>query len=137
MRKFQGLEKLCLNQEGLLTPKRLAQLLITDLAEAQMLIYGRHIDDKPVLLAILNLLPDSLQYDPFDQRLDLVFAGQIIADSSPALTYCLQGREFSVTGRCSTIPKICGVDLYLSRTFTRTLGDIARQPFAISMKDLK
>ncbi len=136
MRKFHGLKKLCENHQSLLTKNQLAQLLIEDLQKSQMRIYGKDTEDKPILLAVLPLQFESLQYSSFEQRLDLVFIGEIVADSSLALTYCLQGLEFSVTGRCSTIPKVCGVDLYLSRSFSGKIGDTVRQPFAISLKDL-
>lgn len=137
MREFHALEKLCANQQEFLNPDRLAQLLMADLAESQLLIYGKDLDDKPIILAILTLLPESMRYDSFDQRLDLIFTGEISTNSSPALTYCLQGREFRITGRCSSIPKVCGVDFYLSRSYTGKIADVVRQPFAISVKVLK
>lgn len=137
MREFHGLETLCGTQQGLLRTDRLANLLMADLAEARLVIYGKNQTEQPIVLAILAPLSNSMQYDNFDQRLDLVFTGEIIANSSPALTYCLQGQAFSVTGRCSTIPKVCGVDLYLSRSYSGKIGDIARQSFSIAVKTLK
>lgn len=137
MRELHGLKKLCATQSGLLHDDRLAKLLMADLAEARLVIYGKNQTEQPIVLAVLGLISDSVQYDSFDQRLDLVFVGEIIANLSPALTYCLQGQVFSVTGRCSTIPKVCGVDLYLSRSYSGKIGDIARQSFSIAVKTLK
>lgn len=137
MREFHGLDKLCADQQGLLNSHKLARLLMADLAEARLLIYGKDSADNPMRLAVLTLLPETMQYENFDQRLDLVFVGEIMANATPALSYCLQGQEFSVTGRCSTISKVCGVDFYLSRSYTGKIADVVRQPFAISVKALQ
>jgi hypothetical protein len=137
MREFHGLEKLCATKDRRVHSVDLAQLLISDLAESQLIIYGRNSSEQQLVLAVLELLAEDVQYDSFDQRLDLVFTGEIISDASPALTYCLQGKLFSVAGRCSSIGKVCGVDLYLSQSYTGNIGDVARQKFSIFLKSLQ
>ncbi len=136
MRQMHGLEKLCQQQSGLMNAKKLAELLLADLCQCRCTIYGCIGDDDKIMLAELDLLPESLEYEMFDQRIDLIVAGPIFRADCVPLTYCLQGEAFSITGRCSMIPRVCGVDLYLQRSYTGVVGDIARQKFAIPVKEL-
>jgi hypothetical protein len=99
-------------------------------------IYGCIGDDDRIALAELDLLADSLEYEMFDQRIDFIVAGPILRADCVPLTYRLQGEQFAITGRCSMIYPVCGVDLYLQRNYTGMVGDIARQKFAISVKAL-
>lgn len=136
MKKFHGLDKLCQLHQGWLKPQDLAGLLLDDLQHCQCQIYGCIAEDGKIILATLNLLPDDLRYEIFDQRIDLIVAGPILRNDCVPLTYRLQGKEFGISGRCSVIGKVCGVDLYLQRSYTCVIGDIARQKFSIDIKSL-
>jgi hypothetical protein len=136
MRQINGLENLRRQHPGRLNTQKLAELLLADLCHCRCTIYGNIGDDDKIALAELDLLPDSLEYEMFDQRIDFVVAGPILRADCVPLTYRLQGEQFSITGRCSMIPKVCGVDLYLQHSYTGIVGDIARQKFAIPVKPL-
>jgi hypothetical protein len=84
-------------------------------------------------LAKLDALPESLNYDSFDQRIDFCVSGAISRADFAPLFYRLQGIVFGFSGRCSMISRVCGVDLYLARSYTGVVGDIATQKFSISM----
>jgi len=104
MRQIHGLEKLVEQQPGRLNAQKLTELLLTDLRDCRCSIYGTIGDDDKVLLAELALLPDSLAYEMFDQRIDLIVAGPILRNDCVPLTYRLQGEQFALSGRCSMIP---------------------------------
>lgn len=135
MKQFHGLDQLGASRQGWLKPKDLAAALLDDLQDCRCRIFGC-IEDEQILLATLSLLPESLYYDAFDQRMDLIVAGPISRNDCVPLTYRLQGRAFAVTGRCSMIARVCGVDLYLQRSYTGIVGDIARQKFSIDINVL-
>lgn len=130
MRQIHGLKQLCKDQRNDLSTKKLATLLIKDLADCYCLIYG----SQQQILAKLNLIPNSLHYEPFDKRIDLAVEGKIRVTDSPPLTYHLIGNNFSLSGRCSLLPQICGVDLYLTHYQKNT--KIAWQNFSFSVKKL-
>ncbi len=136
MRQIHGLENLRRQQPGLLNTQKLAELLLADLRDCRCTIYGCIGDDDGIVLAELALLPDSLEYEMFDQRIDLIVAGPILRADCMPLTYRLHGEQFSISGRCLMIPRVCGVDLYLQHSYTGIVGDIARQKFAIPVKPL-
>jgi hypothetical protein len=136
MRQIHGLEKLLEQQFGRLNAQKLAELLLTDLRQCRCSIYGTMGDNDRVLLAELDLLPDSLEYEMFDQRIDLIVVGPILRADCVPLVYRLQGELFAISGRCSMIARVCGVDLYLQRCYTGVVGDSARQKFAIPLKPL-
>ena len=136
MKHFHGLDRLCQWHQGRLKRQNLAALLLDDLQQCQCQIFGCIGDDDKVLLATLSLLPDDLRYEMFDQRIGLIVAGPILRNDCVPLTYRLQGKEFGISGRCSMLAKVCGVDLYLQRSYTGKIGDIARQTFSIDIKSL-
>lgn len=136
MRQYQGLANLKQAHNGFLLAKDLAVLLLKDLANCECRIFGCMGDDDKVLLASLSLLAESLTYDSFDQRIDLTLAGPILRNDCVPLTYRLQGEILAITGRCSMIARVCGVDLYLQRSYTGIVGDIARQKFSLDIKSL-
>ena len=136
MKTIKGLEKICQPQIKRLTIDKLAQLAVADLADCYCLIYGENKQEQAVLLAKLDLLTESIYYDQFDKRIDLCVAGKIINTEHVPLHYCLQGQQLAIMGRCSMLPKICGVDLYLQASYTGVVGDIARQNFSIPIKPL-
>lgn len=136
MKQFHGLDTLCQSHRGWLKPQDLAALLQADLQACHCRIYGCIDDDPEILLATLALLPETLNYDSFDQRLDFIVAGPIVRNDCPPLTYRLQGNDFATTGRCSMIARVCGVDLYLQNSYTAVIGDVARQKFSIAIKPL-
>ena len=136
MRQEQGLEALIHQQNARMSGKVLSKLLLDDLSNASCNIFGKTADEVPILLAELKIIPDSLYYEMFDQRIDFTVLGEITNNQYVPLTYRVEGEKYSFHGRCSTIFKVCGVDLYLSKTYTEKLGDIARQHFTISIKKL-
>jgi hypothetical protein len=136
VKQFYGLGTLCQSHQGWLKPLDLASLLLKDLQNCQCQIFGCIEDNDKVQLATLYLLPDDLRYEMFDQRIDLIVAGPVLRNDCVPLTYRLQGKEFSISGRCSVIAKVCGVDLYLQRSYSCEIGDMARQKFSIDIKSL-
>lgn len=135
MKRIQGLENLCREMGSPLSVTLLAELLIKDLRHCHCSIYGVDNEDRPILLADLRLVPESLIYEPFDKRIDLHVEGQILKELPP-LTYALEGECIAITGRCSMIGKVCGVDLYLHKSYTGLNDDKARQRFSIPIAAL-
>ena len=136
MRQEQGLNALKKNHIGGVTTTILSELLLNDLENCLCSIFGKTKEEIPVLLAELKIIPESLYYEMFDQRIDFEVSGEIINHQYVPLTYIVQGDNYSFNGRCSTTPKVCGVDLYLSNSYTEQTGDKARQKFSISVKKL-
>lgn len=136
MRQEYGLKELRHGFSGNLTTKTLSGLLLEDLKDCHCLIMGSTVDDEIVVLARLSMLSDTLDYDMFDQRIEFVVSGPILIEQFPALTYRVEGCHYGFFGRCSTIPMVCGVDLYLSQSYTGIAGDIVRQKFTVSVAKL-
>ena len=136
MRQEQGLKSLTRQQRGQVSAKTLSKLLLDDLEQCCCKIFGKTTSEELVLLAELKLVEGSLYYEMFDQRIELVVEGEIINDRYVPLIYQVEGEHYNFHGRCSVIPKVCGVDLYLSKTYTEKLGDRVRQRFFVSVKQL-
>lgn len=136
MRQEKGLEALSKDHIGKVTVATLSKLLLDDLKDCKCSIFGVTKNEKPVLLTTLELMTESLYYDKFDQRIDFTVAGEILENRDVPLTYKVQGNKYYFYGRCSTIARVCGVDLYLSPSYTEKIGDIARQRFSISVKKI-
>lgn len=136
MRQESGLELLIQDQKQLITVKLLSSLLLDDLNDCRCSIYGKNKNEEPVLLAMLEIIAETLSYEMFDQRIDFIVTGEILNDQYVPLTYKVEGEKFGFYGRCSTVPKVCGVDLYLSQSYTERVGDIVRQNFKLSVKQL-
>lgn len=136
MRQEKGLNALIQQQAGHLSARVLSKLLLEDLEQCCCQIFGKTADDQPVLLAELKIVSDSLSYEMFDQRIEFIVAGKVINNQYVPLTYQVLGEKYSFYGRCSVIPKVCGVDLYLSKTYTEKIGDSVRQKFYVSVKKL-
>ncbi|MFM8340867.1 MAG: hypothetical protein ACKN9F_01465 [Methylomonas sp.] len=135
MKQLHGLEKLRQKHVGMINTAKLAEILIDDLRYCECTIYGC-IGDEQIVLAKLSLLPETLNYERFDQRLDLNVEGKILRNDCVPLTYCLKGELFSMTGRCSIIARVCGVDLYLCNHYSEQIGDTVRQRFSLSIPAL-
>ena len=131
MQKIDGLKQLLGQQQTPLSIKTFATRLMDDLANCHCLIYGK---DPHRILAQLALISDSLHYETFDKRIDLSVEGKIIIADDLPLHYCLQGNQFAAKGRCSILPRVCGVDLYLNH-YNENKGMI-RQNFSFSVKKL-
>ena len=137
MRHILGLENMLAQYPERLNARRFAELLLVDLRQCRCYIYGNAEDEeKSVVLAELALLPETLVYDIFEQRVDFVVSGPILRVDRVPLTYRLQGENIAICGRCSVIPKVCGVDLYLQRSYTCVVGDVASQKFALPVRPL-
>ena len=117
--------------------QRLAEILLSDLSHCCCYVYSNGEDEeKHVVLAAMALLPETLVYDHFDQRIDFAVSGPILRADHPPLTYHLQAENLAISGRCSVLPKVCGVDLYLQHSYSCVVGAIARQKFTIPVKPL-
>lgn len=136
MKQIHGLENIRQQHPEIRNIQKLAELLVADLQHCYCDIYGCIGEDDKILLAKLSLISESLLYDMFDQRIDFCVFGPILRADTVPLTYHLQGRLFGMSGRCSIIPRVCGVDLYLQRSYTGVVNDIARQKFSIAVKPL-
>lgn len=136
MKSLSGVKQLHLAVPGQLSALKLAEVLLADLASCHCRIFGCSGEDDQVLLAELPLVPDSLSYDRFDQRVDLRVAGPILRADCVPLTYRLQGRHFGMAGRCSMLPKVCGVDLFLPDSYTGRVGDMTSIKFAVPVRPL-
>ncbi len=136
MRQEQGLNTLTEGYQKRITTTVLSRLLLNDLENCLCSIFGKTKEEVPVLLAELKIVPESIYYEMFDQRIDFVVSGEIINHQHVPLTYVVQGDKYSFNGRCSIIPKVCGVDLYLSKSYTEQTGDKVQQKFSISVKNL-
>lgn len=135
MKHYLGLENGFAMQGSHINKRIFVNWLLDDLQGCYFDVYGQ-IQEARVLLSRLNLLDSTLEYESFDQRIDFVVAGPILRNDCVPLNYRLQGRTFAMTGRCSMISKVCGVDLYLQSTYSGRVGDIARHKFAISIATL-
>lgn len=136
MKQLHGLEKLRQKHTGTINAAKLVEILTDDLRYCECTIYGSIGDDDQIVLAKLSLLPETLNYEMFDQRLDLNVEGRILRNDCVPLTYCLKGDLFSVTGRCSIIARVCGVDLYMCNNYSEQIGDTVRQRFSLSIPAL-
>ena len=138
MRKYQNLAQLLKGYHGIVDKAVFADLLANDLEKAHCQIFGATIDDELILLAELKFLEDSLSYSSalFQQNIEFTVIGNIISAQYPALTYRVDTGTFQFFGRCSTIPQICGVDLYLDKSYTEKTGDHVRQKFTLPVNKL-
>ena len=138
MREYQNLELLVKRHNGAVNKTVFGDLLINDLKHSCCLIFGETVDEQPVLLAELKIQADSFYLDSgmFHQRIEFEVEGEIVNDQYPPLTYSVNGDTFRFYGRCSTIPQICGVDLYLDKSYTEKVGDRVKQKFTIPVYKL-
>ena len=136
MKQYHGLEHWLVQHNAHSERMSLATWLLDDLQTCHCDIYSHQGEDDQILLARLSVLQSSLEYEAFDQRIDFVVMGPILRNDCVPLTYRLQGKVFAISGRCSILGKICGVDLYLQSTYSNQVGDIARHKFAIPIKSL-
>ncbi|WP_198243052.1 hypothetical protein [methane-oxidizing endosymbiont of Gigantopelta aegis] len=136
MKKLHGIDVLFKPCQRVLTDRRIADVLLKDLAHCRFYIYGDY-KGEHIILAELVLQEESLQYEPFDKRIDLSMAGVIKRTDSVPLTYRLQGEVFGVSGRCSVIPKVCGVDFYMGQSYSGNVGERIQMKFKIKLADIK
>jgi len=138
MRKYKNLGLLVKHNNGVNNKTELTDLLMDDLKEASCSIFGETVDEQAVFLAELKIKMDSLNlyHGMFHQHIEFVVEGAIINEQYPALTYTVKGDTLLFFGRCSTIPQICGVDLYLDKSYTEKKGDYVKQKFTIPVNKL-
>lgn len=134
MKQMLGLNRLISGHRECWTVKFLAEWLMEDLQDCHCCIYGQ-LDGESLLLADLPLQKGSLEYEMFDQRIDLVLYGEILRDDCVPLTYQLKGENIEISGRCSMLPQVCGVDWYLGKGYSGKTGDFARLRFKVSVKE--
>jgi hypothetical protein len=135
MRQYHGLEHFY-HESMKANYSMLSEWLLNELQVCEASIYGQAATGDNVILAQLGLQEDGLNYDAFDQRIDLTLTGLIVRSDCVPLTYRVQGRAFGFTGRCSMLAQVCGVDLYLNASYTGMVGDKVHQRFAILLKPL-
>jgi len=138
MRKYEHINLLVKSKGGVENKAQLADLLVEDLKQSSCLIYGKAEDEQLVLLAELKVQLDSIKLHNgfFKQHIEFVVAGKIINDQYPALTYCVDGAVSRFYGRCSMIPQVCGVDLYLDKSYTGKQGDWVQQKLTVPVGTL-
>jgi len=138
MRKYQNLELLLKNFNGELNKTVFAELLMQDLKQSHCQIFGETIDEELVLLADLKTQANSVcvKSGLLQQSIEFVLVGEIINNQYPALTYRVDTGTFQFYGRCSTIPQICGVDLYLDKSYTEKVGDGVKQKLTVPINPL-
>jgi len=134
MRQLTGLERLLENHTGFIKPEQVAQYMQAQFKESHLLVYAEPLGEQKTLLADLAIINDQMDYDLYQQRLELVFIGTVIDEKIP-LTYTIHGQDLSYLGRCSVIPKVCGVDLYFAN-YVQSKGQEIRQKIIIPIKDL-
>lgn len=139
MRRYQHLDPLVKQNNGVENKTEFTDLLIDlDSKQSSCLIFGETVDEQLVLLAELKIQEGSLNLlnGLFQQRIEFVVEGGIINDQYPALTYRVSGAISQFHGRCSTIPQICGVDLYSDKSYTGKKGGHVKQKFTIPVNKL-
>jgi hypothetical protein len=138
MRKYELIHQRVTQNNGVANKAEFARLLMDDLQQASCLIYGERTDEEPVLLAELKTQAKTLTFYSglFGQRIEFMVAGTIINDQYPALKYAVNGTVLKFYGRCSTIPQVCGVDLYLDKSYTSRVGDQVQQKLTIPVGKL-
>jgi len=134
MRQLTGLERFLENHTGFIKPEQVAQYMQSQFKGSHLLVYAEPLGEQKTLLADLTIINDQMGYDLYQQRLELVFIGTVIDEKIP-LTYTIYGQDLSYLGRCSVIPKVCGVDLYFAN-YVQSKGQKVRQKIVISIKDL-
>ena len=132
MRHERGLE----NCSGKPSIAILADFLLIDLSGVTCSIFGETESGETILLSKLKIIPDSLYYEGFEKRIDFRVTGKIMNNQCVPLTYRVEGENYYFYGRCSTVARVCGVDLYLSRSYTERVGDTVWQRFSIDVKKL-
>ncbi len=138
MRKYQNLDLLVKSHKGVVNKTEFSNLLLDDLEQSHCFIFGETAGEQAVLLADLKIQAESLCLNSgiFHQRIEFMVEGEIKNDQYPPLTYSVNGNTCRFYGRCSTIPQICGVDLYLDKSYTKRIGDRVRQKFIIPVYKL-
>ncbi len=138
MRKYKNLKLLVKHYDGILNKSKFSDLLAADLKQACCKIFGETIDEELILLAELRIQENSLSHSSglFQQNIEFVVTGKIINDQFPALTYRVDTGTFQFFGRCSTIPQVCGVDLYLDKSYTEKVGDCVKQKLSVPVNHL-
>lgn len=138
MRKYQHINQLVQKINSVKNKTEFTDLIMEDLKDSSCMIYAETIDEEPILLAELITQPNTIELYSglFQQRIDFIVEGKIINDQYPAIKYCVKGTTIQFSGRCSTIPQVCGVDLYLDKSYTGRVGDDVKQKFSIPVSKL-
>jgi hypothetical protein len=138
MRKYQHISLLVKQNNGVANKIEFSDLVMKDLKQSSCMIYGENIDEELVLLAELKTQLDTIKLNSglFQQSIGFVVEGKIANDQYPAIAYSVNGATFRFYGRCSTIPQVCGVDLYLDKSYTGKVGDDVKQKFTIPVSKL-
>lgn len=138
MRKYQHISLLVKQNDGVGNKTEFADLIMDDLKQSSCMIYGENADEELVLLAELKIHIDTIKLNSglFQQSIEFVVEGKITNAEYPAITYSFNSATFKFYGRCSIIPQVCGVDLYLDKSYTGKVGDYVKQKFTIPVSKL-
>ncbi len=138
MRKYQHLDRLIKHNSGVGNKTEFAELVMADLKQSNCFIYGETKDEGRVQLAELKTQLETIKFynGLFQQHIEFSVEGKIINDQYPAITYQVKGAILLFYGRCSTIPQVCGVDLYLDKSYTGKVGDCVKQKLTIPVSKL-
>ena len=138
MRKYKNLEQLLKAYDSMISKQQFAILLAEDLKQACCQVFGETIDEELVLLAELKTEKDSISCSSglFQQYIEFFVVGKITSNQYPAIKYRVDTGTFQFFGRCSTIPQVCGVDLYLDKSYTEKVGDTVRQKLSVPVNQL-
>jgi len=138
MRKYQHISLLVKQNNGVGNKTKFADLIMEDFKQSSCMVYGENADEELVLLAELKTQLDTIKLNSglFQQSIEFVVEGKITNDQYPAITYSVNGATVRFYGRCSIIPQICGVDLYLDKSYTGKVGDYVKQKFTIPVSKL-
>jgi len=133
MRELKGLEIFLEDYKGMIKAEAVADFMQKQFIESHLRVYADALDESQEnVLADLTIQESS--YDAFSQSLSWHFSGKVLQEAIP-LTYCIKGKQLQFTGRCSVIPKVCGVDLYFS-DYQKKQDFLVRQKIHVSIKDL-
>ena len=133
MRELKGLGLFLDNYTGMIKANTVAEFMQSQFSVSHLRVYADPLEEEKItLLADLSL--QEFSYDAFEQSIIWIFMGTVL-DASIPLTYRIDGQQLQFTGRCSVIPKVCGVDLYFSH-YQQQQGVRVRQKITVSIRDL-
>lgn len=134
MRQLTGLTHFFDKYTGTIKAGQVAEFMQEQFAGSDLIVYAEPLSEQKTILAKLSFAAEMVNYDSYAQRLEFVFIGTVIDEQIP-LTYIISGLNLTFFGRCSVLPKVCGVDLYFSN-YKRSKNFCVRQKITISIKDL-
>jgi hypothetical protein len=131
MRQLTGLECFFIENSGSIKAEQAAQFMQEQFRNSQLTVYAEPLSEQQTVLATLDISKEIIEYDAYAQRLEFVFIGTDVSEKIP-LTYTINGVDLRYIGRCSVLPKVCGVVLYFSN-YHRIKNSVARLNVVVSI----